>query len=397
MELNKNLINQPFSFWQSLFNARDQQLTQSLIEKLYQELGIPVLEFLFLESPLSLWYATGYIAPYFTRRPTNHYQGKPYRNPCVIKDRIREKIFQLGLDNCNNSYTGINHFQCYRSFIDKLEERIIGELAPEENNIYRPVIRELKAPFVRALDRSAFPNFKTLLTFFNLVERQSLRDFIWSRARTINRYRPVISWVFIDKILRYYRPDKPLPCSDLIFQLFSSGVYGITPLDGICLVCWGPQEMAFETVEPLHNSKGPVLRFADGYDLSYWNGVRIPTEALTAPDKLIQKGMRALSNLNLESRRATLEIIGIERFASVLGGFEVLDEYVDPYGYPVQLVRTKRKEPTVEDYIYFVRVHCSSTGRAYQLGVPPWLRSAHGALAWTFQMNANEYRPQLET
>lgn len=47
--------------------------------------------------------------------------------------------------------------------------------------------------------------------------------------------------------------------------------------------------------------------------------------------------------------------------------------------------------------IFAVQVHCPSTGRMYLLRVPPTVRTAREAVAWTFDVPAEAYRPFAET
>ena len=51
---------------------------------------------------------------------------------------------------------------------------------------------------------------------------------------------------------------------------------------------------------------------------------------------------------------------------------------------------------TAGDPVVAVLVKCPSTGRDYVLRVPPTMKSAREAVAWTFGMTAKEYRPTAQ-
>jgi hypothetical protein len=54
------------------------------------------------------------------------------------------------------------------------------------------------------------------------------------------------------------------------------------------------------------------------------------------------------------------------------------------------------KRETAGDPVVAVLVKCPSTGRDYVLRVPPTMKSAREAVAWTFGMKAEEFQPILE-
>ena len=62
----------------------------------------------------------------------------------------------------------------------------------------------------------------------------------------------------------------------------------------------------------------------------------------------------------------------------------------------VVLLKTRTVDEIAEDYLYFVKVICHSTGRIYHLPVPEF-SNAKDAVAWTFNMSGEEYSPEIET
>jgi hypothetical protein len=98
---------------------------------------------------------------------------------------------------------------------------------------------------------------------------------------------------------------------------------------------------------------------------------------------------------NAEIRRAVIEYIGLNEFLEKANP-EVLDE--TSFG---KLVRIKSPDtefgtPKDED-VLAVFVKDASTDRKYFLRVPPNMKSAKEAVAWTFGMDEELYKPEVET
>jgi hypothetical protein len=86
---------------------------------------------------------------------------------------------------------------------------------------------------------------------------------------------------------------------------------------------------------------------------------------------------------NQELKQRALKLFGYERFVA-----EVEMEEIHRDGENALL----RKGDIV-----FAYVKDSSTPRRYLLRVPPNSKTVHEAIAWTFNMRPDEYRPLVET
>ena len=108
---------------------------------------------------------------------------------------------------------------------------------------------------------------------------------------------------------------------------------------------------------------------------------RINNKQLTAKDILDMK--------NAAIRRICLEQLGYARFLA-----QMEHQIIEKDG-EYELVRIywhEREEP-----ICLVKVKCPSTGAFYTLRVPPNAQTVKEAVAWTFGLKADEYRPEKET
>jgi hypothetical protein len=90
-----------------------------------------------------------------------------------------------------------------------------------------------------------------------------------------------------------------------------------------------------------------------------------------------------------------VEHVGSDKFAEIQD-LEKIDEG-ELNGQLVELFRSKESDNLARSKIQFVHVTCSSTGREYNLSVPPTFNDALEALAWTFDMSKEEYKPKVET
>ena len=117
-------------------------------------------------------------------------------------------------------------------------------------------------------------------------------------------------------------------------------------------------------------------------------GVLIPGKI----NKLINSGglsaQHILSIRNTAIRRVCLEELGYARFLTQVP-HEMLDK--DDECELVKINWHKREEP-----IFLVKVKCPSTGAFYALRVPPHMKTVKKAIAWTFGMREEEYKPQQE-
>ena len=92
---------------------------------------------------------------------------------------------------------------------------------------------------------------------------------------------------------------------------------------------------------------------------------------------------------NAEVRRIFLEELGYERFLSQVE-HQILDN--DGVNELVCINCEMEDEPIV-----LVKVRCPSTGAFYALRVPPTMTRAKQAVAWTFGLSEEEYKPEEET
>lgn len=116
---------------------------------------------------------------------------------------------------------------------------------------------------------------------------------------------------------------------------------------------------------------------SDTEDLYFWRGVLVQPEWIMSPDSISPQDV--LTEPNMERRRAGCEIFGWERILRELNAVTI-DRDEDPM--VGELVEVELPGLGKEK---FLRVVCG-TGRKFALAVPPNMRTALEANAWSFNI-----------
>jgi hypothetical protein len=138
----------------------------------------------------------------------------------------------------------------------------------------------------------------------------------------------------------------------------------------------------------LHSTEGMCLQYPNGWGFYAWHGVRVPEQIILHPERFAKEDWR--SERNLEIRRAIQERLGPDRFVALMGAV-CLDQSNRGTLVEVDLGIDPAK------VAHYVQVQDSSTERQYYLRVPPEIWSADEAVAWTFGLDGQDYRPTQET
>jgi len=187
--------------------------------------------------------------------------------------------------------------------------------------------------------------------------------------------------------------------ADLCEELVEAGCFWL-PHRRFVIACERPVELRSwirpgATREELHHESGPAARWPDGWAVHAIDGVPVPERVVIGPDALTVD--ETLGEPNAEVRRVMCERRGYARLLGEAGGTLVDD---DPeWG---RLWRVDLRVPPDEaigDRDPVLLVECRNATaepdgsfRRYVLRVPPTTRTAHEALAWTFDVPPDEYR-----
>ncbi len=136
-----------------------------------------------------------------------------------------------------------------------------------------------------------------------------------------------------------------------------------------------------------HCEDGPAIEYRDGFSVYCWHGVRFPGEWLSEGGLTPQK---ALSEENLELRRVACEILGWSTILRQLNAVTIDANESAEIG---ELLEVDIPDIGREK---FLRVMCG-TGREFAIPVPPEMKTAHQANAWTYGIDTHEYEPEVRT
>lgn len=174
-------------------------------------------------------------------------------------------------------------------------------------------------------------------------------------------------------------------------RLFLANRTQFCPFSEIVFVTKQPQIVSLDEEGRFNSTDGPVLKYADGYSIYAVNGVTVTEKTAVAPETLTVQEID--SEINLEVRRIMMDRFGISRYL-MESNAEVLCE--DQYG------TLYRKRMSGDEPLVMVRVKNSTpepdgSFREYFLRVPPFMRTAKEAVAWTFNIEEEQYHPEQET
>jgi hypothetical protein len=142
----------------------------------------------------------------------------------------------------------------------------------------------------------------------------------------------------------------------------------------------------------LHCADGPAVAWPTGEKYFFWHGVQVGEDVVLRPESITPA--KVDSERNAEVRRVLLERFGPARYLQESGAQEMhRDERGILY----------RKELAGDEPLVMVEVINSTPEpdgslKRYWLRVPPTMRTASEAVAWTFGIEkAAQYAPRVET
>jgi hypothetical protein len=153
-------------------------------------------------------------------------------------------------------------------------------------------------------------------------------------------------------------------------------------------VCWlVERHNVLETDDRgrLHSAKGPAIAFADGWSVYAWKGVLLPSWMIERPHEITAS--RIDRERDAIVRRCMIDIMTPERFIREGDAYCVSEDETG-------MLWTKNW--TAWDAWAAVQVQNGTpepdgTYRQYFLQVPPTVRSARQAVAWTYGLTEHEY------
>lgn len=164
------------------------------------------------------------------------------------------------------------------------------------------------------------------------------------------------------------------------------------PLEKTCFLCERPEFIRLDEQGQLHADAAPAVAWPGGaMPMWYWHGIDVAPHVLAPVNTMTASSIR-------RERSSIQRDIMIERFG--------LEAFIREAGTPVQrdesgvlwMVRSplRRREVTVVE-VTNGTAEADGSFRHYFLRVPNLIRTARGAVAWTYGLTAEEYKVAVRT
>jgi len=163
------------------------------------------------------------------------------------------------------------------------------------------------------------------------------------------------------------------------------------PFAGAVVLTERPVHLARDARGRLHCVDRAAIEYSDGWGVYAWHGVRVPERVIKAPETITAAEIDG--EQNAEVRRVMAERYGLARYLADSGAKQI---HCDSAG------TLYRKDLPGDEPIVMVKVRNSTpepdgSVKDYMLRVPPTIKTARAAVAWTFGVEAKDYRPAIET
>jgi hypothetical protein len=303
-----------------------------------------------------------------------------------LYDRIHRKLIhrlEASLDEELESQLGTRSFESLHSeFLQRLQvplEAIRDEIdfdAQDQHNLFKSLTSRLPEPFAGRLQSKR--GVSELHP--HRLRASWLGPWHWWFAGHNDFARKHLGATFTERARK--RLDVPLDLNEAAAYLF---------FENVAFVYLKPVKAFFDDRWRLHNPTHAAIEFIDDTRLFVWKGIEVDESWITDPKKI---KMRDIENQgNVELRRVMIEIYGLQNYLLHSGAKKV---HEDEYG-----ILYRRELPNDEPLVV-VCVHNSTPEpdgdrKKYFLRVPPNIRTARAAVAWTFGMKSGEYKPKKET
>lgn len=175
----------------------------------------------------------------------------------------------------------------------------------------------------------------------------------------------------------------------LIYVAMTAGWY--LAFERECWVSEKPQFVRVDELNRLHSDLGPAIRYSDGFQVYAMKGVLVPDWLVTTPKRLTARQIS--DERNLEVRRIMLDIYGPEKYLRYIGAKPIS---TDDFGTLYQ-ARFDDDEPLLMVKVINSTPEPDGSFKDYWIRVPPTVRTAREAVAWTFNMKPEDYLPGIET
>jgi hypothetical protein len=176
------------------------------------------------------------------------------------------------------------------------------------------------------------------------------------------------------------------PALDAFIVLAGVGYWW--PYRELTVLCRRPEVLRLDEQGRPHAQDRPAVCFANDFRLYAWHGTMVPRRVV---DIHFLDAGRILAEPNGELRRMMIERYGLARFRQEAGARRL---HRDRWGTLWQ-VPVRGDEPVVTVEVVNSTPEPDGRRRRYELRVPPGMRTALEAVAWTFGLSPRDYAERM--
>jgi hypothetical protein len=162
------------------------------------------------------------------------------------------------------------------------------------------------------------------------------------------------------------------------------------PLKDVCFVTERPNILNLDDRHRLHSTDEAGIKYPDGFAIHAVHGVSVPADIIENPESITVDRIR--SEQNAEVRRVMIDKMTPEVYIQKSGAKQIdASDFGTLY----------RAEVPNDEALVMVRVTDGTPKNGkyeeYWLRVPPSITRAKDAVAWTYDMESNDYDPSVRT
>ena len=176
-----------------------------------------------------------------------------------------------------------------------------------------------------------------------------------------------------------------------LFEAFEAGAYCFYLTDRGIEVCTPPSLVRTDDQRRLHSASGPAFVWLNDIQDYYWHGVHVDSYVVDNPERITVADIEGESNA--EVRRVKIERFGQARYLVESGAREI---HRDDFG-TLYSKHISGDEPLLMVKVVNTTIEPDGSFKDYFLRVPPTMRTARAAVAWTFGKSPEDYNPSKET
>jgi len=159
----------------------------------------------------------------------------------------------------------------------------------------------------------------------------------------------------------------------------------LQPHENVCWLAERPRIWRGDPQARLHSASGPALQYGDGWSVWAWKGVEVPRWLIEQPERVTLAAIDGEDNVQV--RRCMIEIMTPERYVKLGGAVRVAEDETGILWRKIWL--SYDAWAAVE--VINATPEADGTHKHYFLQVPPEMRTAREAVAWTYGLTPRAY------